>query len=411
MSWEEKLSVGMRITTGDGIEWHPLTLVTDNKYSYDFNISEFTFPEVSGTKVDRRLPKGRRFPLVLYLQGEDNIEQTEAFRISSNNRNAWEVLHPVFGLISGHPLSLGIDNSRMNVTKISVTLVESIPNDGPRTTEDLKETALTSVNTSRVANSEWISTGLTPEVTDITLMNNNVDSLYTEGSKSIGDTDIAAEYFNKFSEATNAINVALNDFQSSVNLVQAFIVAPAQFATNVKLRFNVLKSQALRLTSTVENLITPNEKKIFENNKGALISAAIETVLTPFSNEYKSAVDVLFMIDEMITLYNTFIDELNSLQTPDGTELDSYLPDAQFMFDLNLAVNYATANLLLIAISAQQERYIYLEADSNVIIQAHRFYGLSSDNNEELDKFIETNNIQLNELIQIKKGRKLVYYV
>jgi hypothetical protein len=412
MSWEEQLTAKMKITTGDGSIYEPLYRVDDNKYSYDFNISEFEFPEVTGTKVDRRLPKGRRFPLVLYFQGSDNFDQAEAFRISSNNLNPWTVLHPIFGQIIGHPLSLGFDNSRINVTKINVTVVESITDDGPRTTADAKETALLATDTSRETNNAFLIAGVTdPEVTDVTLMNSNVDDLYNEGSKSIGDSEIAAEYFNLFSEATNAINVALNDFGSAVNAVNAFIIYPAQFLVEVKLRFNTLKNQALALSATIENLTTPNEKKIFESQKGALVSAAIETVLTPVGDEYKSAVDVLFIMEETLTLYNDFIDELNTLQTPNGTETDSYLPDYQFMFDLNYAANYAVSNLLAIALSAQQERIVYLEADSNLIIQAHRFYGLSSDDNEELYRFINTNNIEFREYLQLKKGRKLKYYV
>ena len=101
---------------------------------------------------------------------------------------------------------------------------------------------------------------------------------------------------------------------------------------------------------------------------------------------------------------------MQTLQTVNGFESDSYLPDATFIDSLNYAVNYAVSNLYEIALNARQERIICLEEDSNIIILAHRFYGLSEDDST-IDYFAQTNNIGLSETFQVEKGRKIVYYV
>jgi len=119
---------------------------------------------------------------------------------------------------------------------------------------------------------------------------------------------------------------------------------------------------------------------------------------------------VVNVIYQVTSLYNEFIDEIQTLQTVDGYTEDSYLPDAEFLESLNFSVNYAVSNLFEIALAAQQERVIYLEEDSNLIILAHRFYGLT-ETDSTIQYFSDTNNIGLNEVFQIKKGRKLVYYV
>jgi len=409
MSWPEQLEATFKITTGDGSEYDVLYVVGSNQYSFEFNISEFEFPEISGTKVDRRLPKGRRFPLEFYFQGPDHIETAEQFRISSHDLNPWTLLHPVYGQIEGHPISIEVDNSGINTSKITVLVVESINEDLPRVRNESRGTALAAVSTGNTSAAEFLE-NLDPAVTDVAFMQQTVDELYTDAVDSISDDAIAAEYFNLFTRATNGINNLLNDVTTAISTANAFIIYPAQFLIDVKTRLTILKNQAEAMSERLEDIGTPNEKQLFESQKGLIVSASIESTLNPITDDYKSAVDVLYVAGELTTLYNDFIDELGTLQTDDGTQPDSYLPNPDFLFNLNFAMNYAVANLLQIALSAEQERIIYLEAPSNLIIQAHRFYGLD-DQDETIKRFIDTNDIQMGELLQIPKGRKLVYYI
>lgn len=409
MSWQDNLATGLKITTGDNRVYTPLSVVGSNTGSFEFNISEFTFPEVSGTKVDRRLPKGTRYPLEFYFQGEDNIEQFKQFIESSRDVRPWTILHPVYGQFIAHPLSIEFDNSGINTTKINVTCVETITDAGPRVSNDLSGTTQSTINKSRESNMAF-GAGVQPTVKNVNQMKSDSTKLYNEAAPALKDEVTASQYFNLFNKAQSKINSALNDFNTGITFIQDFIVYPAQFAIDLKLRFQILKAQALKLSASLDQFNDPASKQIFESQKGSLISATVEATLLPISTDYQSAVDVLFIIGELIDMYNTFISELQTLQTPDGTQTDSYLPDAQFMYDLNYSVNYAVSNLFNIALSAQQERIFYLDSDSNVIIEAHRYYGLNPDDSN-IQKFINTNNIQITELLQIKKGRKLVYYV
>lgn len=410
MSWEEQINAVMKITTGDGKTYEVLHLPSSNTGSFEFNVSEFEFPEIEGTKVDRRLAKGVRYPLEFYFQGSDNIDVFNEFKISSKDTRPWVVFHPIFGSITGHPLSITFDNSGINTMKISATIVETIINDGPKTVLNPSDNAGATVAKARDTNNDFFNSAVAIQITDVTLMKSNVDTLYNQGAGSIGDTNIASEYFNLYNTAITKINVALNDFSTGVTFVQDFITYPAMFEQTVQDRLKVLKAQALKLSATLDNLNDKNKKTIFENQKGALITAVIETAITPFGSEYESSVDVVNVVEDVLGIYNLFISELQSLQSLNGLEVDSYLPNADFMFDLNYSMNYAVANLLEIAINAQQERVIYLESDSNVIIEAHRFYGLEP-NDSTIERFINTNQIGMRELIGLNKGRKIVYYV
>lgn len=409
MSWVEQLATGLKITTGDGKQYTPLQKIESNQGSFEFNISEFHYPEVAGTHVDRRLRKGVRYPLEFYFQGADNIDQMKSFIQSSHDVRPWTIIHPVYGQFSGHPLSIEFDNSGINVAKISVTVVESLNDAGPKVTKSTRESALRSVTQAVESDSE-MAVQIQPSIADVNTMKVTSTQMYTEGVKAIKDDVVGAEYFNAFIKAENAINNALNDFSTGVTFINDFILYPALFAVGVKTRLEILKAQALKLSATLENLENKYSKQLFEQQKGLVVSAVINTVLNPLDDDYQSAVDVLYIIEQTLGIYNGFIDELQDLQSENGTQVDSYLPDSQFMYDLNFAVNYAVSNLFSIALTAQQERIIYLEHDSNVIIQAHRFYGLLPDDST-IKRFVDTNNIEMDEVLQLKKGRKLVYYV
>lgn len=412
MSWEDNINNRIRITTGDGKVYEPLTMLSDNVGSFEFNVSEFEFPEISGTKVDKRLRKGVRYPLILYFQGEDCIIDGKAFIESSNDTRPWDIIHPIFGQFRGHPLGIDFDNSGINVFKISCTVVETILDDGVKTVFSPSDNAVFILNKSKETNVSSFNESVTSfETTDVTIMSSNTDKLYKASVSSIVDQDAFNEYFNLFNKAQTAIDNALFDAGLVIQQMQNFINYPANFSIGVKNKVNMIKQQANSFLSSVYNLSSSyNEKKIFENNKGEVINTLIQAITTPQDGDYDSAMDVLFIIEQSISIYNQFIDELQGLQSPDGYQPGSYLPNAEFLESLSYSFNYAVSNLFEIALNAGQERTIILEDDSNVVLLTHRFYGLEQDDST-LNKFISTNNITLDETIQIKKGRKIVYYV
>ena len=104
MSWIDKLANDLIITTGDGRPYYPLWKKPSK--SIAFNYSEFTFPNLSGSLVDRGTPMGRRFPLEIYFVGENNIEDSSDFESSANDKRPWRIEHPYYGLIFVQPTEI-----------------------------------------------------------------------------------------------------------------------------------------------------------------------------------------------------------------------------------------------------------------------------------------------------------------
>lgn len=409
MSWLDEIQGEILITTGDGKTYSPAYKISP--LSDSFNISEFDFPNVEGTKVDRKEIKGFRKTVELYFQGPDHLEDVKEFRESSKDKRFWIVSFPVFGTFNVQPASIEYDPSRLGSTKVTVTLLETITEDNPRATVGPREQAAKNVEQATEASNTSFSNQVTVGSSDITLMTNNVSDIYADASTQINLTTEANEYFNLFNDANSKVVNALAAPLPAITAINAMIMYPSLFSLSVRARLNILSEQFTGLYLSISNLITPNEKKIFENNAGVLVNAMINTVLNPLDDsDFENNTDVFDAINTILTNYNTYIVGIDSLQSDNGGDENSYIPDFDFNWALYNSIYNAVSQLYIIALSSRQERIEYLDKDENLIEVTHRFYGLEPDDST-IQEFIRINSVGNNEYLEMKKGRKIIYFV
>lgn len=419
MSWLTKIQNNLVIQTGDGKTYTPQWLNASKGKEY--NVSEFEFIEVSGTFVSRSRPKGWRYAIEIYFQGEDHLDVAEAFSDSADDSRAWTVTHPLYGTLFVQPISLNFDNREQNISKVTGVIVATINQMGPKITVSPSDAVYKfKLDMDDVCANTWATNIPVPNTSVINRLTANVNSLYNQGSKAIKETFDADDYFNLFNEANAAIVTATQLPLEAIRKVQAVINAPMFFADRVKNRLITLKSQFDLLTQTILGILGKNDKVTYENNAAVMIGAmALTAVITKSddevisevsSTEYASRTDVEEVISTLLETYNTFILNLDSIQTENGGEPDSYIPNFDSLNALSDLINYTVSNLFVIAISAKQERSIFLEEDSNWILLTHRFYGLQADDST-IDNFMAINKAGLNEVLGVKKGRKIIWYV
>lgn len=409
MSWIDKIKANFTITTGDGKTYTPLW--RNATKAVEYNVAEFEFPNLPGTLVKRGTPKGRRYNLEFYFQGENHLDQALAFEASAADSRPWRISHPMYNDITVQPLGLIFDNTAYNTSKITGQVVETITEDSPRVgfspvdkiTED-------KISTDELF-AESYSNNVDPSATDINSMNANTAGYYAKGSK-IAKVPDSEEYFNLFNDAKTDILNATDDPLKAMQSIQAMINAPALFATDIKTRLNLLVDQFNSLRSTLINVLTPNSKRLYESNGAALVSAMAVASVNPQDkdNDYGNRLRVIQIVEQVLAQYNLYITDLDELQTDNGGEPDSYIPDAGSLIALNNLMNYTFSNLFAIALDSKQERTVYLEADYNIVGLAHRFYGLDVED-KTITSLMVNNGMGLNEILQVKKGRKLIYYV
>jgi len=410
MSWLQKIETGMIIRTGDGVEYEPLYMQTTKKQEY--NTVEFNFPGVDGTLVKRSERMGMRYNLEIVFQGENHLDVAEAFRVSANDKRYWVISHPLHGTLNMQPLRLNFDVSGLNTSRITGEVVETIIDDAPKVTIDPREQTIKDVETVNDAAADGMA-NRSPDMaaTDRNLMAANMEAL-NAATDSVEKTDIEAnEYFNLF----QTVNAAIIDYTAepliAAQAIRDFINYPSLLQISVQNRMQMLIDQFAALGKGLAELFTPNEKIIYENNAGNVITAMVNATVNMLDEtDYGNAVDVLAVSKLLGDTFETYVDNLDSLQTDNGGDPNSYIPDFEIVSGISNLVDFAIANLFTIALDAAQERTVILDRDSNAILLAHKYYG-SDPADLRLDEFIRNNTIGLNKLLIIPKGTQIVYYV
>lgn len=410
MSWVERVKDQIVIITGDKEEYRPQWLNANKTISY--NVASFDFIGVAGTLVKRQQPKGAKYKLEIYFQGEDHLDIAKAFELSAADPRVWTIRHPFYDDLKVHPTDLFFDNSQYNVTKITGNILETIDDTNPQATVVPEEKiAQDKADTDLITADAYVNNNPTPTVTDVNSMNAGVDSLSTSTSLIITD-DLESETFrNRVNKAKANISNAIGKPLAAIRAIQEVINYPSLLKQSVETRLNTLVKEFDTLVNSITTITSRKNKFLFELFGGGKITTMLIAVATPLTPaDYGNKQKVLDTITTLLDSYKKYIDTLDLIQTTDADELDSYMPDSESMDNINNLVNFTISNLFLIALNSKQERSIVLEEDSDLISVTHRFLGLDATD-ENIDEFILNNNIGLNEHLLLEKGRILRYYV
>lgn len=403
MSWIDKIKDQLVITCGDGRKFTPSWLNASQLVEY--NVSEFEFANVPGTLVKRGTPLGRKFELDLYFQGDDHLEESDSFRISSNNPGPWTMEHPYYGILIVQPVSLFFDNSVLNVSKIKGLVIETITEDNPITTiapADAIIIAKTNLDKT------FLNVPVSPTSTDVNTLSLNNTRNFNLAIPVIKLPQEFEDYNNAFNLANSAVNNAIAVPLLAIRYTLALITKPALFTVDLKTRFNLLGQQFNNLRSNVSGLTSVSSKKIYQFSAGSLISSMC--LATTSGSSESSAASIFDLMDLLIADYNQYIIDLDLLQSANGGNPINFIPDANSLIALNDLINTAISNLFLLALKSKKERTLITEKDTNIILLTHILYGLDAlDAN--IDSLIADNNLGLNDLLQIKKGTRIVYYI
>ena len=406
MSWIERIKNKISITTGDGKVYEPEWMNATKQL--EWHVAEFTFPEIDGTLVNKKKKLGTKYNLEIFFQGEFHLDKSSEFEQSLNNSKPLIIAHPFYGSLTVQAPAFTVDNTGLNVSKWSGTVIETIVESSPKTTSDPVD--LIAKKNTLLAESFAQALLSTPSTTDVTTVQQKNTKNFKLTVPIIKIPKEAESYFNLFSKASAAVNTLTASPLLAMRETIAMINAPAQFTLSVITRLNLLNDTFDNLRQNITGLLNPASKEIYQNLAGSAISAMCLASSLPLDNDYSNSRKALTSIDTILDAYNQYVVDLDSLQTLTGGNTDSFIPNADGLQALNTLLNISISNLFQIALTSKKERSIITETDTNVILLTHRFYGLDNAD-KNIDEIISNNNIGLNEILQIKKGRKILYYI
>ena len=412
MSWQEKIKSQIVIITGDRKRYTPQWKKALKKIEY--NVASFNFPNVNGTLVQKREPQGAKYPIEIYFQGEDHLDIAEEFRKSAEDRRHWHILHPLYGDLRVQPSSFTFDNTSPNLTLITGVMLETLPNNFPNNTYSPQERVFEKKEATdlKIA-SGFVSNSPPATSTDIISLNQTVDVIAAESLNLVTTDEDFNKYTNKVEAAKRELDVATYEAAAAISKTQEMINFPSDVVKSVDQRVKAFTTQLTRLDSAIRSVSNiPKSLKVqFEALSNSIMGALSVVISTKESVEdYGTSKKVLATIDSTLATYNKLQDTLDFVQSDSAEELDSFIPDYDSNIALNDLVNYSVANLFEIAMNSKQERIILIEDDSDIISLTHRFLGLDVDD-KNIDEFILNNEIGISEMLEIKKGRKITYFI
>lgn len=402
MTWKDRLNdIEFSITTGDGKVFKPLW--KNGEKSKEFNIAKYDFINLEGSFVDRKKGQSNLHPLLFWFQGDDHIEQCNAFETSATNNKPWTVEHPFYGTLKGQPVNLSRNDNNYGITEVSVSFWESIIEDLPNSDISPKDEVRAMVDKVNVLSAQSFADGSKPIASDIDFVKNNT---IISASKFEADAVNYTSFQNTVSKGIKASDKIVTSTLDSFYSLQKVLVEPANFNDSV---IRKIKSYINAYESIKDGLGTVLSKYYYES-QGATIIAGINLVaINPNSTDYVSRTDIEIVNTLMLDLYSDYLETLDTLQIEVYDINNAWSPDIDIQSQLSLMVSFTSQQLFTLSFNARQEREYQLLEDSNLIILTHRFVGLDP-NDENLGEFRQLNNIRNNELYKIKKDRIIKYY-
>ena len=406
MSWIEKYNTSLVISMGDNTVFTPKWMRAQK--TKDFNVAQFEFKGVEGSLVYRGTPKGRVYDIEIFFDGEDCLDLSDSFDKSSTNAGAWTITHPVYGSLYVQPTTLTFDNSAANCTTITGKIVETIGGAKlqPQVSIPSAITAQAALSRTTLSNS-YVESVEIYKVSTIQELQGKINGYYDGIANTIASYTDYTAFTNAYAQVNALINNTVFDIKALIDQQQTVLSFPAIFNETVLSRINKMFSQFADLfTYGIGSAYAL--KRLYENQAGTLLSAMCEATILNYA--YANRNEVLQVIDAIIAANNQFLANLDTLQTLTGGDINSYIPDPTSLFELSFLVNFTISSLFDIAQEVKQERVIYLPDTTHIVPLAYKLYGLSPNDNT-IETLILSNELTLEELILIPKGRRIVYYV
>ncbi len=231
--------------------------------------------------------------------------------------------------------------------------------------------------------------------------------------------------YNAARSAVNAVYGSINtiaaDLSSAISAIQYFINLPVLLEESAFNKVSYINKEVAALYTQVRLLSLPaypafllqwkDLKNTWCANAGSGISSmCLAATFNLRPTDYTYSYQVTAVIQVIVAAYNRYLAALDSMQTANGGELDSFIPNPESLLALDDLINYTVDTLYVLQANSKQSRVITLTKDSNVILIARELYGLTADDST-IDRIIVDNNICNSEIFQVLKGRQIVYYV
>lgn len=370
----------------------------DVSMSAEKKTTAFDFPDADGTYIQDLGPKGRRYPLRVFFWGNDYDIQSNAFFDSLLEVGTGKLEHPVYGVVSVVPFGrIKRRDDLVTAANQAVFELEFWETNSliyPIAQEDLGGKVVSSVSE---FNQEQVKTfklqDLSTAIKKVSFRNDLLSKINYVSDSLLASASLSSSVLNDFINTRDSIIRNVNTASLLTMGYQSLTLLQAP-------------SKSGALPSAYDNLLlldAPESVNQLRLNDLFATGALAASILSAVKNKYisktqaiESAEKILSQFDKVNLWRETAFNVLGEIDTGEAYE------------KLQEAVALLTAHLVRISFSLLQEKSIIIDRDRTIIDLCAELYG---EIDGTLDFFINTNNLSGSEILELKRGREIVYYV
>ena len=414
MAWQDRIREaaytspnGTRITFG----------FEDVSKNFEKKTTGFDFPDADGTYVQDLGHSGRRYPLRIFFTGADHDLDADSFEALLTERGVGRLDHPFYGVKDVVPFGTITRRddlkSAANQTVFEVTFWETIGLIYPTAQTDASSEVLSAVDSfNENAAAAFADSVVLTTAFERAALRNNFSTLLdgVEGAlQSVANTqDNVRSQFDAIKDSINSsITTLIGDpvtlALQTINLIQT----PALVASGVQARLNGYANLIASVAERADAIAPQGSDRRTINRFYArdlflttdVTGAVVSSVNSRFETKPQAieAADlILSQFDSVVAWRDSNFDNLGEVDT--GAAYQSLLD----------TVAIAAGFLVEISFSLKQERVLVLDRARTIIDLVAELYGTVDD---ELDFFIKSNSLSGSEILELPRGRRLVYFV
>ena len=383
----------------------------------DKKTTGFEFPDADGTFIQDLGHTGRRYPFQIFFWGDNYDIAANAFEAILLERGTGRLEHPIYGTVDVVPFGTITRRDDLktaaNQAIMEVTVWETTNIIYPTGQAVPAAALLAAVDEYNAAFSEEFAaiTDLDSAVEQASFKNTYqglLDSV-SGGLRVIADTqENVSKQFNAIVDSINSgIDILIGQPLNLAFQTTILIQAPARALTSITARLDAY-SNLLNIIITGDDAITVPGNDSRNSNNFHTRDLYASTYITGY---IVSSVNNQFLIkSDAIAAAEIILDQFENVTNWRDDNFESLLEidTGKSYQQLQEAVALAAGFLVEISFSLQQERHIILERSRTIIDLVAELYGTVDD---QLDFFINTNNLSGSEILELPRGRDVVYYV
>lgn len=384
-------------------------LYEDVSLTVDKKTAAYDFPDANGTYVQDLGHSGRKYPLQVIFSGANYDIDANEFESLLLEQGIGKLEHPIYGVIQVTPFGTieRRDNltSAANQTFINVVFWETIDLVFPESQTDPGAQVLNSVNEFNAANAEQFQSqtnlgSVVEQASIIGTVKRSLDSV-KQGLQKIANfqNDVSRQFNTIYNSINSNINALVGQPLTLAFQTAQLIQAPARALTSISERLEAYGDLANRIIGGgVEE--TANKFHVQDTYIQSHITGYIASVV---NTQFRTKSEALQAADTLLSLYT----DVTTWQQLNYSSL-GIIDIGQAYQQLQEAVAIAAGFLVQISFTLEQEKIIILDRARSIIDLVYELY---QELDNKLDFFIETNNLSGSEILELPKGKRIVYYV